>query len=67
LQDRPAPPERSQARVLLINYWKESGQLQNVQILSAQLEQMNPDDRPCSRDLISCVNFVERSSRPKVK
>jgi hypothetical protein len=29
--------------VLLINYWKESGQLQNVQILSAQLEQMNPD------------------------
>jgi hypothetical protein len=30
--------------VLLINYWKESGQLQNVQILLAQLEQLNPDD-----------------------
>lgn len=32
------------ARVLLINYWKETGQLQNVQILLAQLEQQNPDD-----------------------
>eukprot|EP01030_Chromulinospumella_sphaerica_P005954 gene5954-5823_t len=37
-------PNDRRARVLLINYWKESGQLQNVQILLAQLEQMNPDD-----------------------
>ncbi|OLF53583.1 tetratricopeptide repeat protein [Pseudomonas chlororaphis] len=37
-------PANRKARVLLINYWKESGQLQNVQILLAQLEQQNPDD-----------------------
>jgi tetratricopeptide (TPR) repeat protein len=37
-------PNERKARVLLINYWKESGQLQNVQILLAQLEQQNPDD-----------------------
>jgi tetratricopeptide (TPR) repeat protein len=37
-------PNDRKARVLLINYWTESGQLQNVQILLAQLEQMNPDD-----------------------
>jgi tetratricopeptide (TPR) repeat protein len=37
-------PADRRARVLLINYWKESGQLQNVQILLAQLEQLNPDD-----------------------
>lgn len=37
-------PADRKARVLLINYWKETGQLQNVQILLAQLEQMNPDD-----------------------
>ncbi|MNZ99793.1 Beta-barrel assembly-enhancing protease [compost metagenome] len=37
-------PADRKARVLLINYWKESGQLQNVQVLLAQLEQMNPDD-----------------------
>ncbi|MDR9753404.1 hypothetical protein RG836_18295 [Pseudomonas sp. SZMC_28357] len=37
-------PADRKARVLLINYWKESGQLQNVQILLAQLEQLNPDD-----------------------
>ena len=37
-------PNDRKARVLLIDYWKESGQLQNVQILLAQLEQMNPDD-----------------------
>jgi hypothetical protein len=29
---------------LLIQYWKESGQLQNVQVLLAELEQQNPDD-----------------------
>ena len=32
-------PANRKARVLLINYWKETGQLQNVQILLAQLEQ----------------------------
>lgn len=37
-------PANRKARVLLIEYWKESGQLQNVQILLAQLEQQNPDD-----------------------
>ncbi|MFJ4376131.1 tetratricopeptide repeat protein [Pseudomonas japonica] len=37
-------PANRKARALLIEYWKESGQLQNVQILLAQLEQQNPDD-----------------------
>ncbi|MFK8331510.1 tetratricopeptide repeat protein [Pseudomonas sp. BJa5] len=37
-------PANRKARVLLIEYWKETGQLQNVQILLAQLEQLNPDD-----------------------
>lgn len=37
-------PQNRKARVLLINYWKETGQLQNVQVLLAQLEQQNPDD-----------------------
>ncbi|CAG8863759.1 Beta-barrel assembly-enhancing protease [Pseudomonas fluorescens] len=37
-------PANRQARVLLIEYSKETGQLQNVQVLLAQLEQQNPDD-----------------------
>jgi tetratricopeptide (TPR) repeat protein len=37
-------PANRRARVLLIQYWKESGQLQNVQVLLAELEQQNPDD-----------------------
>lgn len=37
-------PANRKARVLLISYWKENGQLQNVQVLLAQLEQQNPDD-----------------------
>jgi cytochrome c-type biogenesis protein CcmH/NrfG len=37
-------PANRKARVLLIEYWKESGQLQNVQVLLAELEQQNPDD-----------------------
>ena len=37
-------PANRRARVLLIRYWKEAGQLQNVQVLLAQLEQQNPDD-----------------------
>ena len=37
-------PADRKARVLLINYWKETGQLQHVQVLLAKLEQLNPDD-----------------------
>ncbi|KAF1005593.1 MAG: Beta-barrel assembly-enhancing protease [Pseudomonas fluorescens] len=37
-------PANRKARVLLVQYWKETGQLQNVQVLLAQLEQQNPDD-----------------------
>ncbi|WP_166367271.1 tetratricopeptide repeat protein [Pseudomonas akapageensis] len=37
-------PANRKARLLLIDYWKETGQLQNVQVLLAQLEQQNPDD-----------------------
>ena len=37
-------PANRKARVLLVNYWKETGQLQNVQVLLAQLEQQYPDD-----------------------
>jgi tetratricopeptide (TPR) repeat protein len=40
---RRTPADRK-ARVLLIAYWKETGQLQNVQVLLAELEQQNPDD-----------------------
>lgn len=37
-------PANRRARVLLIQYWKETGQLQNVQVLLAELERLNPDD-----------------------
>ncbi|WP_263267183.1 tetratricopeptide repeat protein [Pseudomonas phytophila] len=37
-------PANRKARILLIRYWKETGQLQNVQVLQAGLEQQNPDD-----------------------
>lgn len=37
-------PANRKARVLLIQYWKETGQLQNVQVLLAELERQNPDD-----------------------
>jgi len=37
-------PANREARVLLIDYWKETGQLQNVQVLLAELEQQNADD-----------------------
>ncbi|MBI6900119.1 HEAT repeat domain-containing protein [Pseudomonas putida] len=37
-------PANRRARVLLIKYWKETGQLQNVQVLLAELERQNPDD-----------------------
>ncbi len=64
-------PNDRRARVLLINYWKESGQLQNVQILLAQLEQMNPDDpalqqgpdRPAYRQYEPC--FARAGAAPR--
>ena len=37
-------PANRRVRVLLIQYWKESGQLQNVQVSLAELERQNPDD-----------------------
>jgi predicted Zn-dependent protease len=37
-------PANRRARTLLIEYWKENGQLQKVQVLLAELEQLNPDD-----------------------
>lgn len=37
-------PADRRARVLLLQYWKETGQLQNVQVLLAELERQNPDD-----------------------
>ncbi|MNF03207.1 Beta-barrel assembly-enhancing protease [compost metagenome] len=37
-------PADRRARLLLIQYWKETGQLQNVQVLLAELERQNPDD-----------------------
>ncbi|WP_194791819.1 HEAT repeat domain-containing protein [Pseudomonas sp. UFMG81] len=37
-------PANRRARVMLIEYWKETGQLQNVQVLLAELERQNPDD-----------------------
>lgn len=37
-------PANRRARVQLIRYWKETGQLQNVQVLLAELERQNPDD-----------------------
>lgn len=37
-------PANRSARILLIRYWKETGQLQKVQVLLAELEQLNPDD-----------------------
>lgn len=37
-------PANRAARILLIHYWKEAGQLQKVQVLLAELEQLNADD-----------------------
>ena len=41
LAQRPAD---RRARLLLVRYWQETGQLQNVQVLLAELERLNPDD-----------------------
>ncbi|MBM7061819.1 hypothetical protein JQX08_14005 [Pseudomonas sp. UL073] len=37
-------PNDRQARLTLIEYWRETGQIQKVQVLQAELEQLNPDD-----------------------
>lgn len=37
-------PADRRARILLIRYWKDAGQLQKVQVLLAELEQLNADD-----------------------
>ncbi|MEN0107791.1 MAG: tetratricopeptide repeat protein, partial [Pseudomonas sp.] len=37
-------PTNRHARLALISYWHEAGQLQKVQVLQAELEQQNPDD-----------------------
>jgi len=37
-------PANRRARTLLVQYWKDAGQLQKVQVLLAELEQLNPDD-----------------------
>lgn len=37
-------PADRRARILLIRYWTEAGQLQKVQVLLAELEQLNADD-----------------------
>ncbi|AYC33063.1 hypothetical protein D3880_12120 [Pseudomonas cavernae] len=37
-------PSNRQARMTLIGFWREAGQIQKVQVLQAELEQLNPDD-----------------------
>ncbi|MCY1347000.1 putative PEP-CTERM system TPR-repeat lipoprotein [compost metagenome] len=37
-------PGNRSVRLALIDYWRETGQIQKVQILQAELEQLNPDD-----------------------
>ncbi|UVE16051.1 tetratricopeptide repeat protein [Pseudomonas sp. LS44] len=37
-------PNNRQARMTLIGFWRDAGQMQKVQILQAELEQLNPDD-----------------------
>jgi predicted CXXCH cytochrome family protein len=39
-----------EARLALINYWREAGQIQKVQALLAELEQQNPDDPALRRE-----------------
>lgn len=39
-----------EARLALINYWREAGQIQRVQALLAELEQQNPDDPALRRE-----------------
>lgn len=44
-------PANRTARVLLMTYWKAAGQLQNVQMALAVLEQQNPDDPLLQQEL----------------
>lgn len=44
-------PANRKARVLLMAYWKAAGQLQNVQMALAVLEQQNPDDPLLQQEL----------------
>ena len=44
-------PANHKARLLLMEYWKATGQLQNVQVLLAELEQQNPDDPVLQQEL----------------
>lgn len=44
-------PANRRARVLLMEYWKAAGQLQNVQMALAVLEQQNPDDPLLQQEL----------------
>ena len=39
-----------EARLALISYWREAGQIQKVQALLAELEQQNPDDPVLRRE-----------------
>ncbi len=43
-------PANREARLALISYWREAGQIQKVQALLAELEQQNPDDPELRRE-----------------
>ncbi|WP_271409708.1 tetratricopeptide repeat protein [Pseudomonas sp. Q1-7] len=43
-------PANREARLALIRYWREAGQIQKVQALFAELEQQNPDDPALRRE-----------------
>ena len=43
-------PANREARLTLIGYWREAGQIQKVQALLAELEQLNPDDPALKRE-----------------
>lgn len=43
-------PANREARLTLIGYWREAGQMQKVQALLAELEQLNPDDPALKRE-----------------
>lgn len=43
-------PVNREARLALIGYWREAGQIQKVQALLAELEQLNPDDPALKRE-----------------
>ncbi|MOA53836.1 Beta-barrel assembly-enhancing protease [compost metagenome] len=43
-------PANRGARLTLVDYLRESGQMQKVQMLMAELEQQNPDDPALRRE-----------------